>query len=261
MTVLKSRQEISLSRLLARCQEIANTSDPTASWRLPTFLTTCEKMLSSLPVPPSPLAPSEDNIQEYTNKITFLKRLLPPPEESEVLGEGPPTEPPQALQPLPQGPSATLDTVSKQILQKVSQRQNLSARDQLFGTQSSGGGSGELGGQSLDAMLARHKAEQERVAGEMLELTRNLKEQSAAAGSIVRGDTDRLQQAADLAEHNLQKLQVETSRVHELSGRGNCRCWIWLMMGLVIMVFVGMVLLMRLFRKRVPLEAPVKSEL
>merc|ERR1712098_19525 len=129
---------------------------------------------------------------------------------------------------------------------------------QLFGSQSSGGGSGELGGQSLDAMLARHKAEQERVAGEMLELTRNLKEQSAAAASIVRGDTDRLQQAADLAEQNL---QVETSRVHELSGRGNCRCWIWLMMGLVIMVFVGMVLLMRLFRKRVPLEAPVKSEL
>ena len=54
---------------------------------------------------------------------------------------------------------------------------------------------------------------------------------------------------------NLTKLEEETRRVGEFSARGSCRCWIWLMMGLVLLTFMAMVLTMRLFRKGLP--APV----
>ena len=53
-----------------------------------------------------------------------------------------------------------------------------------------------LGGErgNLDAILAEHKDQQERVAEEMIALTRSLKEQSAAAGSLIRKDTVKLGQ-------------------------------------------------------------------
>ena len=46
----------------------------------------------------------------------------------------------------------------------------------------------------MDAILAEHKDQQERVAEEMIALTRSLKEQSAAAGSLIRKDTAKLGQ-------------------------------------------------------------------
>merc|ERR1712083_311453 len=89
--------------------------------------------------------------------------------------------------------------------------------------------------------------------------TQSLKEQSAAAGTIIRGDTGMLEQSSMMAENNLDKLGVETKKVEEFSSRGNCRCWIWLMMGIVILTFVGMVLMMRLFSKKLP-RVEVKSQ-
>ena len=51
----KSRGEINLSRLLGRCQEIANTSsDLGQEWRLPKFLSSCEDLLAALPKAPDP---------------------------------------------------------------------------------------------------------------------------------------------------------------------------------------------------------------
>ena len=92
---------------------------------------------------------------------------------------------------------------------------------------------------TLDKILADHRDQQEKVAEEMIKLNQSLKEQSAAAGSIIRGDTGRLEQSSVMAENNLDKLGVEAKRVGEFSARGNCRCWIWLMMGIVILTFVG----------------------
>ena len=51
----KSRGEINLSRLLGRCQDIANTSsDLGQEWRLPKFLSSCEDLLLALPKAPDP---------------------------------------------------------------------------------------------------------------------------------------------------------------------------------------------------------------
>ena len=44
-------------------------------------------------------------------------------------------------------------------------------------------------------LLAEHRDQQERVAEEMIQLTRSLAEQSAAAEALVSQDTTRLEQA------------------------------------------------------------------
>jgi len=255
MKVRKSREEISLSRLLARCQKMAGSSpDLSREWRLPTFLDSCDQMLSSLPKSPDPTAPSPEALLEYKNSLDLLRRLLPakPDEEEDILKEADLPSPPPV--PLPQG-TTSRDTVSRQIYQRAVEKQQGSMREQLLGPaggaliESSGLG---VGRGNLDAILAEHKDQQERVAEEMIALTRSLKEQSAAAGDLIRKDTAKLAQTSEQVESNLVKLGEETKRVGEFSARGSCRCWIWLMMGLVVLTFIMMVMTMRLFRKKVP---------
>jgi len=263
MSKRKSRQEINLSRLIVRCQEIANnSSDISQEWRLSKFVSSCEELLSTLPRTPDPTAPSAESLLQYRNCLELLKKLVPPDSASDIQDDvfrGEPGVPNRGSLPLPQGVVTCRDTVSRQIYQRAAERQQTGLREQLLGP--SGGSkdgpeTSSFGvGTNLDKILAEHKDQQERVAEEMIALTRSLKEQSAAAGSMIRNDTGRLTQAADMADSNLAKLGEETSRVNEFSGRGSCRCWIWLMMGLVVLTFMMMVMTMRLFRKKLP--APV----
>eukprot|EP00092_Neocalanus_flemingeri_P025649 GFUD01027807.1.p1 GENE.GFUD01027807.1~~GFUD01027807.1.p1 ORF type:complete len:268 (-),score=94.54 GFUD01027807.1:101-904(-) len=267
MRGIKSRTEINLTRLLAKCQDMANNSpDLSTEWRLPKFVSSCEDLFNSLPKPPDSSAPSQDSLMEYQNKIQFLKAMLPPTQDTDQAPNHSNTTSPVLSVPLPQGSAMARDTVSKQIYQKAAERQNASTRDQLFGVEGEDRGVSGLQGVSLDKILADHRDQQERVAEEMIKLTQSLKEQSAAAGTIIRGDTARLEQSSIMAENNLDKLGVEAKRVGEFSARGNCRCWIWLMMGIVILTFVGMVLMMRLFSKKLPVvevktQSSIRAEL
>ena len=262
MKVIKSRTEIALTRLLDKCQEMAKNSDDISSeWRLPKFISSCEDMLTSLPKSPDSAAPSQDCIVDYQNKIKFLKSLLPPAEEeSPECGPQQPAAQPVPM-PLPQGSALARDTVSKQIYQKMAERQNLSSRDQLLGSSSQHQHAEGAKGMSLDKILSNQREQQEKIAEEMLLLTKSLKEQSAIAGTIIRSDTARLEASNTVADSNLEKLEVETKRVGEFSARGNCRCWIWLMMVIVVFTFIGMVLMMRLFSKKAPAPsaAPIEA--
>jgi len=255
----KSRQEINLSRLLKRCQEIANNSaDLSSEWRLPTFVSSCEEMMETLPKPPDPAAPSPESLLEYRNGLQVLRKLLPKSQAEDLqapsLGRPPPASP---CLPLPQGSSSCRDTVSRQLIQRETHRHEQGRREQLLGPEQHGERALEPG-TNLDELLSSHRDQQERVAEEMIALTRSLKEQSSAAGNFLRQDTARLNDTAAMADTNLAKLTEETQRVGEFSARGSCRCWIWLMMLIVVLTFMGMVLTMRLFRKRpVALPDPV----
>ena len=252
--MIKSRTEIALARLLARCQEMAASSeDISAEWRLPKFISSCEEMLSSLPRPPDSGAPPQETITEFQNKIKFLRSVLPPPPEpEEEMTDQRVPAPAIVPMPMPQGSGLARDTASKQIYQEMAERQNLSARDQLLSSSSQVDG---MKGLSLDKILSDQREQQEKIAEEMLLLTQDLKEQSTLAGSIIRKDTARLEQSSAQADSNLEKLNIETKRVSEFSERGNCRCWIWLMLVIVIFTFIGMVLMMRLFSKKIILPS------
>ena len=97
-------------------------------------------------------------------------------------------------------------------------------------------------------MKAHHQA-QEQVAEEMLGLTKTLKEQSLAAKDVILKDTAVIEKAAEVADKNTDRLKKEADRLEEHT-KSSCRCWIWLLLGIVIMTFISMVWVMKLFRKR-----------
>ena len=217
----RSRQEVSLARLLARCQELAATSaDLGQEWRLPKFLEACEELLAGLPRAPDPAAPSAEALLGYRSALDLLAGLLPEQVEEVPEGRGGVEREVVPAVPMPQG-TTSRDTVSRQIYQRAAERQHGDLRQQLLG---GGGDTAGSGGGSLDSLLVEPRERQERVAEEMIALTQSLKEQTMAAGALVRGDTARLGQAAEQADSNLAKLGEETKRVGEFSARGSCRC-------------------------------------
>jgi len=175
---------------------------------------------------------------------------------------------------LPHGPASTGQHIAEEIHQKLEGRRNRNVRDQLFdGSDMYGedlpesdirrryrsdddeadGGvvGGRPGGQTndLDVLLKAHHKAQEKVAEDMLSLTRSLKEQTIAAGEIVRKDTQVMEQSNELAQKNDDKLKAETERLQERN-TSPCRCWIWMLLSVVCFTFIAMVWIMKFFRKR-----------
>ena len=164
---------------------------------------------------------------------------------------------------IPHGQASTADVISKEIHQKLEGRQMRNIRDELFDV---GNDSGEAkpyssqndnnstvpvnrGNNDLDDLLQAHHTAQEKVAEEMLSLTKSLKEQTRVAGEIVRKDTVTIERSNQLAEANSAKLQVESERLSEHTGSA-CRCWVWFLLAIVCVTFIAMVMVMKIFRKR-----------
>jgi len=262
----KTRNEINLSRLLSRCTEMANqSSNLEQEWRLPKFISAAEEMFANLPALPHPSAPSSDERNEYQNQLQFLNSIAQGIFK-DTFSETEPERPESDMKShmlLPQGPAFTKNTISKQIAQKTAERAHQSKREELFGKKSvdGSGGGPDLQQQDFDKLIALHRDQQEKVAEEMLNMTKRLKEQTLAAKSIVQEDVTRADKISKRTDENISKLQTEGGRISKLASRWNCRCWIWLAMFIVILTFVGMVLLMKLFKKKMPVLPPVHTEL
>lgn len=168
---------------------------------------------------------------------------------------------------LPHGQASTADVISKEIHQKLESRQTRNLRNELFdinsgytndidhmsSTSNSNPYTNMLHTQNdsndLDHLLQVHHSAQEKVADEMLCLTKSLKEQTRAAGEIVRKDTNVIERSTVLAEANAAKLQLESDRLAEHTGSA-CRCWVWFLLAIVCITFIAMVMVMKIFRKR-----------
>ena len=90
----------------------------------------------------------------------------------------------------------------------------------------------------IDDLLKAHHDAQEQVAEEMLSLTRSLKEQTEAAGQVIRKDISTLERTRDTAEKNQDKLSIESERLAKHT-QTLCRWWIWLIMVTVTITFIG----------------------
>jgi len=253
----KPRNEINLSLLLNKTTELANNSKCIEEeWRLSKYVSAAEEMYNKLPQLPDPAAPTSDEKLNYQNKLVFLQSLV-----KKVTNDGGATNSPEdrldekclskKAMMLPQGPAFTKDTMSKQIAQKAAERAHQSQREQLFGKRNP---DADFKEQDFDKLLAMHRDEQEKIAEEMVSMTKRLKEQSMVAHTIVKEDTDRVEKINKKADENLAKLDSEGGRISKLASRWNCRCWIWLAMLIVLLTFVGMVLLMKLFKKKLPVK-------
>lgn len=90
---------------------------------------------------------------------------------------------------------------------------------------------------------------QEKITEHMLSLTRNLKEQTETANKIIRKDTEMMSRSAGMTDRNISALNKETEKLEDHS-RNAWKCWMWLMIVFVIVTFIGMVLFMKIVKKK-----------
>uniref|UniRef100_A0A3Q2DGV0 Vesicle transport protein USE1 n=1 Tax=Cyprinodon variegatus TaxID=28743 RepID=A0A3Q2DGV0_CYPVA len=244
-----SRLEINFIRLLSRCESMASEKRGEAEWRLEKYVAALEDMLVALRKNPS--KPTQEVLTEYTRKVDFLKGLL----EAEKLPS--PTEKALANQFLAPGRTPTIANermpATKTVHIQSKARCTGEMRDELLGTTD-----GDLRNRrglplderqsaaELDAVLQHHHNLQEKLAEDMLNLARNLKNNTLAAQNIIKQDNQTLSQSMRQADLNFEKLKTESERLEQHSKK-SVNWLLWLMLILVSFTFISMILFIRIF--------------
>lgn len=130
------------------------------------------------------------------------------------------------------------DGILKEIKQLNNAKYNTELRKELFDGDDSSGLRRRGANDSSENMEKYYSNIQEKLSDEMLSLTRNLKEQTLTASKIIKKDTDVVTKSAKLAHQNTGSLEKESKKLDEHNKRA-CKCWMWMMIGMVIMIFIG----------------------
>ncbi|XP_053178833.1 vesicle transport protein USE1 [Scomber japonicus] len=253
---MASRLEINFIRLLSRCESIASEKRVETEWRLDKYVGALEEMLVALRKSPS--KPTPEVLTEYTRKVDFLKGLL----EAEKLSS--PTEKALANQFLAPGRTPTIANermpATKTVHMQTKARCTGEMRDELLGTDLSGKGKSETdlrnrkglplderqSATELDAVLQHHHNLQEKLAEDMLNLARNLKNNTLAAQNIIKEDNQTLSHSMRQADLNFEKLKTESERLEQHTKK-SVNWLLWLMLILVSFTFISMILFIRIF--------------
>uniref|UniRef100_A0A8D3EFG6 Vesicle transport protein USE1 n=1 Tax=Scophthalmus maximus TaxID=52904 RepID=A0A8D3EFG6_SCOMX len=249
---MASRLEINFIRLLSRCESIASEKRGEAEWRLEKYVGALEEMLVALKKSQS--KPTPEVLTDYTRKVDFLKGLL----EAEKLSS--PTEKALANQFLAPGRTPTIANermpATKTVHMQTKARCTGEMRDELLGKV----GTSETdlrnrrglplderqSAAELDAVLQHHHNLQEKLAEDMLNLARNLKNNTMAAQNIIKQDNQTLSQSMRQADLNFEKLKTESERLEQHTKK-SVNWLLWLMLILVSFTFISMILFIRIF--------------
>nr|XP_039252638.1 vesicle transport protein USE1-like [Styela clava] len=253
---VRSRAEIRLIRLLSRCEEMAGLNTPD-DWRLEKYVGALEERLQAVQKLDSSEKPKEDIISEYAKKIKFLKQLL----ETQKLPVT--SEKSLANQLLVPAKSRTIPTnkespTGKQIQMQASSRYTTEMRDELMLTEkeksagvryraTSSGGSTQNA--DTEAILQHQHKMHEKIADEMVALTRNLKHNIMASNRVIKDDLNVIEKSSKKADQNYGQLQTESSRLESHLKKGT-NWWLWISLALVCAVFMFMIFFIRFFPKR-----------
>ncbi|XP_034088603.1 vesicle transport protein USE1 [Gymnodraco acuticeps] len=253
---MASRLEINFIRLLSRCESIASEKRGEAEWRLEKYVGALEEMMVALRKSVS--KPTAELLTEYMRKVDFLKGLL----EADKLSST--TEKALANQFLAPGRTPTIANermpVSKTVHMQTKARCTGEMRDELLGTGLSGKGMSEnelrnrrgvpmderQSAAELEAVLQHHHNLQEKLAEDMLNLARNLKNNSLAAQNIIKQDNQTLSHSMRQADLNFEKLKTESERLEQHTKK-SVNWMLWLMLILVSFSFISMILFIRIF--------------
>ncbi|KAM3963264.1 vesicle transport protein Use1 [Aphomia sociella] len=251
----KSRLEMNVRQLLNKCEIIAKQESVDGNWRLKKYVEYLSEMLTELKT--SPDKPTKEILAGYTKRTSFLKGVI----QTATLHS--PIEKLEAVQQLSHG-AATLcaDASAQEIHQKTVVKYGAELRSELFGPEDTDETlrkrniikapnftSNSNSQEDIDSILKYHQNMQEKVAENMVMLTKSLKEQSQIASTIIRGDTEALKNSSDLTDRNLMSLKNESERLGEHS-RSAWKCWLWIMLAVVMVIFINMVLFMKVMKKR-----------
>ncbi|XP_063056227.1 vesicle transport protein USE1 [Engraulis encrasicolus] len=247
-----SRLEINFIRLLSRCEGIASEKRGETEWRLEKYVGALEEMLVALRKSPS--KPTPEVLTDYTRKVDFLKGLL----EAEKLSST--AEKALANQFLAPGRTPTIShermAASKTVHIQAKARCTGEMRNELMGLVNSSESDlrhrrvvpvdERQSAAELDAILQHHHNLQEKLAEEMLNLARNLKNNTLAQQNIIKQDNQTLSQSMRQADVNFEKLKTESERL-EQHAKKSVNWFLWLMLILVSFTFISMILFIRIF--------------
>lgn len=248
-----SREEINIRRLLARCELMAK-DDPHKDWKLEKYILALDDMIKQLQSLPS--KPSKDTMIGYIKRIDFLKGLINTTKLTN------PVDRVAAVQMLPKSAATFNDSlgpnITTQIHQKTAAKYNRELRAELFhtdkGTLEDGVrqrlSSTNMQDDDLDALLKYNRNIQEKIAENMLSMTSSMKEHALAANAIIKKDIGMLERSDKLTDVNTAKLKTESLKLQEHT-QSYWRCWMWVMIAFVLVVFFNMVLFMRFAKKRI----------
>ncbi|XP_041984640.1 vesicle transport protein USE1 [Aricia agestis] len=251
----RSRLEINVRQLLLKCEIMAKQEPIDGNYRLKQYVKSLNEMITELKTGPD--KPGKEVLSEYTKRAAFLKGVI----QTATLNS--PTEKLEAAQLLSHGAATTtVDGAAQEIHQKTVAKYGVELRSELFGLEESDDKlrkrniikapnftSNSTSQEDIDSLLKYHQNMQEKVAENMVMLTKSLKEQSQIASTIIKGDTDALKKSSELTDRNMMSLKVESERLQEHS-RSAWKCWLWLMLAVVMVIFINMVLFMKVMKKR-----------
>ncbi|XP_069784134.1 vesicle transport protein USE1 [Narcine bancroftii] len=253
-----SRLEKNFLRLLVRCESMAAEKRDEKDWRLEKYVDALQEMLTELKKHISKPVPEVMN--EYSRKVEFLKGLL----EAEKLPH--PAEKALANQFLAPGWTSTTGkervSATKTVHLQAKARYTGEMRSELLGGPSlsadgsditelrrrSGMGDEKHSTSEMDAVLHHHHNMQERLAEEMLNLARNLKNNTLAAQTVIKQDNQTLSYSLRMADQNFEKLKVESERLEQHTKK-SVNWLLWLMLVVVCFIFISMILFIRIFPK------------
>lgn len=250
----RTRAEIRLIRLLARCEEMAGSKEP-SDWRLEKYVGALEERLQEVKKLSDIERPKEDILKEYSKKIDFLKNLLET-EKLPVTSEKSLAN--QLLAPSKTRtiPSSQESLTGKQIQVQASTRYGSEMRDELMQTEKSRGESelrqrlaGEQSARDADAILQHQQKMHEQIAEEMVALTRNLKHNIMASNKVIKDDIEVISKSTKQTDSNYGRLQQESSRLESHLKKGT-NWWLWISLIAVCGIFVFMIFFIRFFPKR-----------
>ncbi|XP_046752465.1 vesicle transport protein USE1 isoform X1 [Diprion similis] len=234
-----SRLEINVRRLLTRCELMAK-DDQQTDWRLEKFILALDDFVNELQTLPN--KPSKDTITEYIRRVEFLKGVVGTAKLSN------PVERVAAVQMLSKTPVSSTDTVrpniATQIHQKTTAKYTKELRDELFNNDKGLSDDGlrqrfsntNAHEENLDAILKYNRNIQEKIAENMLSMIGNMKEHALTARTVIKNDIGSLEKSEKLTDINTDKLKKESVKLEEHT-KSNWRCWVWVMVAFVLVVF------------------------
>ncbi|CAH0551489.1 unnamed protein product [Brassicogethes aeneus] len=206
-----SRQEVNLRRLLAKC-ELMVKNNQKEDERFGKYVNSLEDMLQE--VRSTYESSNNETLQNYQKRITAIKIA-----------------------------------VGISLNQFEMENDSQLTRNELLGVRHRNITKPNVGEGDLDSVINYHEERQKKITDDMVSIAKTLKEQSQLANTIIKKDTEVVGRATQLTEQNFDKLGVESVKLTEHSKKA-WKCWMWVLLVIVMVVFINMVLFMKVMKKR-----------
>ncbi|KAL7723665.1 hypothetical protein ACLKA6_012730 [Drosophila palustris] len=248
---MATKLNVNIRTLLTNCEDLAKSEDN--FWRLQKFLKSLDTMVAELAAMDDPQ--SATRIPGYKERLAALKKTTGYTNNNSNANSNK-TSSEIALQEMRQlQNTAKHNEIRKDLLQDADTLRRRRGADEGTTTASStaattaAGGGETVAGNSMNEAVKYYNNAQEKITEHMLSLTRNLKEQTETANRIIRRDTEVVSRSTGMADRNINSLGKEADKLEQHS-RKAYKCWLWLMVVFVIVVFIGMVLFMKIMKKK-----------